>query len=299
MRVKVVEKFIRIAHTCYNHSNFSSLIQLMLGLQAHSVSRLSQTWARVRAQETRIMHDLVEFTSPFHNWKHLRDAMKNIADEWGGSSGGIATLIPPAPEKLTATSEGITFFSIKTSRVRTTESAKDLEVSTATMPSLPSSYISNQQSRRRGSAAPTLPSTPSLGGKGKDREQDRHLGEKGAVKSAQQGGCIPFLGLYLADLVFNSELPSFVEPKNHHPSSLGSEDTSAGQGSRPLVNIHKHRTTATIIKRVLTFRTLAGRYPFQPEPEVRDLLLAIEGVDPAEMLLLSNACEERIPDIVR
>ncbi|KAI8598185.1 ras guanine nucleotide exchange factor domain-containing protein [Dissophora ornata] len=203
MRVKVVEKFIRIAHTCYNHSNFSSLIQLMLGLQAHSVSRLSQTWARVRAQETRIMHDLVEFTSPFHNWKHLRDAMKNIADEWGGSSGGIATLIPPAPEKLTATSEGITFFSIKTSRVRTTESAKDLEVSTATMPSLPSSYISNQQSRRRGSAAPTLPSTPSLGGKGKDREQDRHLGEKGAVKSAQQGGCIPFLGMKLDVATFS------------------------------------------------------------------------------------------------
>ncbi|KAG0365064.1 Guanine nucleotide exchange factor lte1, partial [Mortierella sp. AD032] len=89
-RVKVVEKFIRIAHTCYNHSNFSSLIQLMLGLQSHNVSRLNQTWARVRSQEMRIMEGLVEYTSPFHNWKHLRDDMKSIADEWGGSGAGGA-----------------------------------------------------------------------------------------------------------------------------------------------------------------------------------------------------------------
>ncbi|KAF9950927.1 hypothetical protein BGZ65_006285, partial [Modicella reniformis] len=93
LRVKMVEKFIRIAHICYNHSNFSSLTQIMLGLQKHEVSRLNRTWARVRSQEMRIMQDLIEFTSMYHNWKHLRNAMKDIADEWGGASGAGATSV--------------------------------------------------------------------------------------------------------------------------------------------------------------------------------------------------------------
>ncbi|KAF9286030.1 hypothetical protein BGZ68_003301 [Mortierella alpina] len=181
MRVKVVEKFIRIA-------------QLMLGLQAHSVSRLSQTWARVRSQEMSVMHDLVEFTSPFHNWKHLREAMKCIADEWGGSSSG----------------------------------------------------------------------------------------------AGKESGT----GLYLSDLVFNSELPSFVSPKREASATEAQKVKSLPPRS-PLINIHKHRTTATIIKRVLTFRTIASRYPFQHEAEVQAELLSIQSLDPTEISQLSGLCEER------
>ncbi|KAI8362576.1 ras guanine nucleotide exchange factor domain-containing protein [Mortierella sp. GBAus27b] len=175
MRVKVIEKFIRIAHTCYNHSNFSSLTQIMLGLQKHEVSRLSRTWSRVRPQEMRIMQDLVEFTSMYHNWKHLRTAMKEIADEWG---------------------------------------------------------------------------------------------------------CIPFLGVYLSDLLYNTELPSFVQPKV--PMSLS-----------PMINMHKHRTIATIIKRILTFRTMANRYPFVKDTGVYDQLMGIVAAGQSEMEQLSEVCEEK------
>lgn len=106
-----------------------------------------------------------------------------------------------------------------------------------------------------------------------------------------------FLGLYLADLVFNSELPSIVDPKTS--TSLEEAEFGLGSTSGPLVNIHKHRTTATIIKRVLTFRTMTARYPFQPEPEVQEVLRTIQGLDSAELLRLSNQCEERASDMVR
>lgn len=62
----------------------------MLGLQAHEVSRLSRTWARVGSHGMKIMQELVEFTTMLRNWKNLRDAMQDIIDEWGDSSGAAA-----------------------------------------------------------------------------------------------------------------------------------------------------------------------------------------------------------------
>ncbi|KAG0275628.1 hypothetical protein BGZ95_008550 [Linnemannia exigua] len=196
-RVKVVEKFIRIAHTCYNHSNFSSLIQLMLGLQSHNVSRLNQTWARVRAQEMRIMEDLVEYTSPFHNWKHLRDDMKSIADEWGGSgSGGGGAASTSATTAAAA--------------VAPTEKAPPTSGSTTT-----SSFFGKRRASKDGITAAIAAATAlqhkgtpsSLSGglaskvsstihQAKEKEAHKEKlvqQEKEATKASQPKGCIPFL----------------------------------------------------------------------------------------------------------
>ncbi|KAG0197478.1 hypothetical protein BGX28_009049 [Mortierella sp. GBA30] len=269
MRVKVVEKFIRIAQTCYNHSNFSSLMQLMLGLQAHSVSRLSQTWARVRSQEMSIMHDLVEFTSPFHNWKHLRDAMKNIADEWGGSSKGAGS------DSGTVNGAGISAFA----RAKKSMSSRSGQT-----------IFFNKRSRASEGKrfSQQLDSAPS-GFPSASQERDS---EKNDTERLQLRGCIPFLGLYLSDLVFNSELPSYIEHNKEEATDEVPERDNFLPRS-PLVNIHKHRTTATIIRRVLTFRTIAGRYPFQPSPDVYAQLMSIHGLSPAEISKLSSLCEER------
>ncbi|KAF9174089.1 Guanine nucleotide exchange factor lte1 [Mortierella sp. AD011] len=205
MRVKVVEKFIRIAHTCYNHSNFSSLIQLMLGLQAPSVSRLNQTWDRVRAQEMRVMRDLVEFTLPLRNWKHLRDAMKNIADEWGGSGSEATPSSPPATEKPSSGS-GVAFFSRRSSKSmagafasmtpsRRPSASQPSDSNTAATSTLPSSFFSNLQTSGKTPSVPFSPSTTSTSAKSKDKE-----------KSGRQGGCIPFLGLEPAEQTRQSYL---------------------------------------------------------------------------------------------
>ncbi|CDH60475.1 predicted protein [Lichtheimia corymbifera JMRC:FSU:9682] len=59
-------------------------------------------------------------------------------------------------------------------------------------------------------------------------------------------GCIPFLGLYLSDLVFNSELPNFIALSAPSPSPLPSDqDDDSFLRSRlttQLVNYNKFRT---------------------------------------------------------
>ncbi|KAF9572985.1 hypothetical protein EC968_009190 [Mortierella alpina] len=270
LRVKVVEKFIRIAQTCYNHSNFSSLMQLMLGLQAHSVSRLSQTWARVRSQEMNVMHDLVEFTSPFHNWKHLREAMRCIADEWGGSSSGGGKEAGTSDAKAKST----------LARARKAATSRNGHVIFNKVSRVGHGKSSSGQSD---SAKSRLTSSVA---------QELDLTSDATKTTRKQRGCIPFLGLYLSDLVFNSELPSFVEPK-HGANALETQEGTSLPPRCTLINIHKHRTTATIIKRVLTFRTIAGRYPFEHEAEVQAELLSIQSLDPAEISHLSGLCEGR------
>lgn len=81
------------------------------------------------------------------------------------------------------------------------------------------------------------------------------------------GGCIPFLGIYLSDLVFNAELPSYLPSTNIESKHHSAMDQVLSQ---PLVHFRKHRITATVIKRVLVFQNLAKRYSFD---ESEDALL--------------------------
>ncbi|KAF9932648.1 hypothetical protein FBU30_007645 [Linnemannia zychae] len=237
-RVKVIEKFIRIAHICYTYHNFSSLTQIMLGLQAHEVSRLNRTWARVRSQETKMMEDLVEFTSPFHNWKHLRSAMKIMADEWGGAATGQDPVPSPAGASSTSTS-GSGSGSIRKSRdmgglfSKIALSGKDKEKQKEKelqlqfhqqQQSLTSNHGANgskslsvltghSSSHTKSFSGPVFPSLVStLGNNHKDKDKDSNR-NSGLAYQLPIGGCIPFLGVYLSDLLYNTELPSFIEPK--------------------------------------------------------------------------------------
>ena len=84
------------------------------------------------------------------------------------------------------------------------------------------------------------------------------------ASSGDISGCIPFLGLYLSDLVFNAELPTFIAG----PSSNIKEDENSHQGdnskkkngdaelrsrlSTHLVNYNKCRITGKILGRLLS-----------------------------------------------
>ncbi|GAA5891516.1 hypothetical protein JCM8208_007309 [Rhodotorula glutinis] len=94
-------------------------------------------------------------------------------------------------------------------------------------------------------------------------------------------GCIPFLGLFLRDLAFTTELPTYLDPSSPSspalvsPSglllSLASPSSFAHLPSlpsstplAPLVNVHKFRLLAGIVGRVVTFQRLAARYAHEP-----------------------------------
>ncbi|OAD79276.1 hypothetical protein PHYBLDRAFT_5581, partial [Phycomyces blakesleeanus NRRL 1555(-)] len=74
-RVQAIEKFIRIALKCYHQRNYSTLMQVLLGLQSPAVSRLEKTWQRVDHYELHIFGELKELAKPFRNWKNVRDCM--------------------------------------------------------------------------------------------------------------------------------------------------------------------------------------------------------------------------------
>lgn len=99
-------------------------------------------------------------------------------------------------------------------------------------------------------------------------------------------GCIPFLGIYLSDLVFNSELPAYLEPTR----PKGTCESLVLQ--QPLVNFHKHRITATVIKRVLAFQNLARRYPYTPDPQLYERCLHLETMDTDTIRKMSLELEQ-------
>ncbi|KAI8097061.1 ras guanine nucleotide exchange factor domain-containing protein [Halteromyces radiatus] len=86
IRIRVIEKFIRIALKCYHHRNYSTLMQILLGLQAPAVSRLEKTWQRIDHYEMQIFNELKELAKPFRNWKNVRDAMTKAIHEIAESS---------------------------------------------------------------------------------------------------------------------------------------------------------------------------------------------------------------------
>ncbi|KAI9301075.1 hypothetical protein BJ944DRAFT_272024, partial [Cunninghamella echinulata] len=224
IRVKVVEKFIRLAQKCRIYSNYATLVQILLGLQSPSVSRLKRTWARVRAKEMKLLEELSQFTSPMRNWKHIRDNMTLVAEEYGMSPTEVQVEMPGA------TSNG---------------NKKGLKLTKVKIPF---------------------------------------------------GGCIPFLGIYLSDLVFNSEQPPYLEP-NHSHHKIYKEQIEASKVNlapvlkQPLVNFRKHRITATVIKRVLTFQNLARRYAFDLDDELYERCLFLAPLDADSIRQLSHAIE--------
>ncbi|CAO3643866.1 unnamed protein product [Cunninghamella blakesleeana] len=224
-RVKVVEKFIRLAQKCRTYSNYATLVQILLGLQSPSVSRLKKTWARVRAKEMKLLEELSQFTSPMRNWKHIRDNMTVVAEEYGMSPTEVQVEMPGA------TGSGGSTKGFKLTKVK-------------------------------------IPF----------------------------GGCIPFLGIYLSDLVFNSEQPPYLEP-NHTHHKIYKEQIESSRANlepvlkQPLVNFRKHRITATVIKRVLTFQNLSRRYAFDLDDELYERCYFLDSLDTESIRQLSHAIE--------
>ncbi|KAK9763677.1 Guanine nucleotide exchange factor lte1 [Basidiobolus ranarum] len=190
VRARIIEKLIRIAMRCYQHRNYSTLLQILLGLQSSNIARLARTWKRVGMHEKRTFEELKRFTSPCKNWTNIRSAMHEASEDYR--------------------------------------------------------YLMWSDS---------------------EREHSKMIGE----------ACIPFFGLFLSDLTYNSELPSYLPPT--------SEDTSE------LINFHKHCITASVIKRLLAFQALSKRYPFLPDVSVYPKCLFLKYMSEPEIRQLSSRCE--------
>ncbi|XP_057586794.1 rap guanine nucleotide exchange factor 5 isoform X2 [Hippopotamus amphibius kiboko] len=77
-RVQLVKKFIKIAAHCKAQRNLSSFFAIIMGLNAASVSRLSQTWEKIPGKFKKLFSELESLTDPSLNHKAYRDAFKKM-----------------------------------------------------------------------------------------------------------------------------------------------------------------------------------------------------------------------------
>lgn len=106
------------------------------------------------------------------------------------------------------------------------------------------------------------------------RSEMEEGGKAGA--SALEMGCIPFVGIYTHDLLFNAQ----------RPSEIASSPTTA-----PLVNFERCRVSAGIVKNLLRLLEASSRYTFQPIEGITERCLWMGALTDEEIRKLSETLE--------
>lgn len=174
-----------------------------------------------------MMEDLVEFTSPFHNWKHLRNAMKTMADEWGGAATGqdpvpvsvaVSVSSPTSPGSKRQHKDGGGLFSkiALSSKDKHKEQQHQAQSHQQHQQQHSSSHhggksltlMGHSSSHTKSFSGPVFPSLVStLSSRDKDKDKDAN---RNSSLIQPLGGCIPFLGRFQSSLFLITCMHSFV-----------------------------------------------------------------------------------------
>lgn len=92
-------------------------------------------------------------------------------------------------------------------------------------------------------------------------------------------GCIPFIGIYTRDLVYNSQKPSVIQ-------------TPPLNTNEPLVNFERQQTAAAIVKSLLRLLEASSKYKFQVEPQVITKCLWMAALPDEEIARRSRLLEQ-------
>ncbi|KAF9027864.1 ras GEF [Hymenopellis radicata] len=217
-RHTVVGKLIRIAWKCWQMNNFNTLVAIISGMNSHLVwQAMKGLWQRLSGFETRLLKDLRIFTSGEDSFKYIRHAVDAIVD------------------------------------------AKPIEVN-----SRAPSVISGGGTNSGAHLGHSGPST------GKSKSVDL-----GASAGSASATCIPFIGIYLSQLTVYSRLPDLIDPTAPHtmvsidPLTWNYDTLShpevfdnlqslpPGIQMEPLINVHKQRLRAGVIKRLVAGQHIA------------------------------------------
>ena len=92
-----------------------------------------------------------------------------------------------------------------------------------------------------------------------------------------EDGCIPFIGIYTRDLIYNAQKPAFI-------------DAPPVDGER-LVNFERHHTAATIVKNLLRLLEASSKYNFKVDPDLISKCLWLAALSDDEIAQRSRQCE--------
>lgn len=182
-RISIISRLIHIAHNCYVLQNFSTLMQIILGLTSEKVLKLKETWKNLPPGDILILKNLEELSSPLKNFVNIRLCINRIK--------------------------------------------------------------------------------PS-------------------------NGCIPFVGLYLSDLIFNAERPAFI--KTQIPPAAKNNDTTGGDSTlntqniaAKMINFSRFRTSVHIVKSLSQCIEWSSHYDLSIQKDLLSKCLYIKSLDEEEM----------------
>jgi len=129
------------------------------------------------------------------------------------------------------------------------------------------------------------------------------------VKSSAPPGCIPFIGIYLSQLYRHSKLPDLIDPTA--PNEMVGVDPDTGNFDapahaevfsdlaplppsmqlEPLINVHKQRLIADVIKMLVAGQHLASRVQYPVDKKLFQKCLRIRGLS-SDMLKQAQSVYE-------
>lgn len=189
-RINLISRFIHIAQNCFALQNFSTLMQIILGLTSEKVTKLKETWKNLPPGDILMLKNLEDLASPLKNFLNIRLCINHMK-----------------PSK----------------------------------------------------------------------------------------GCIPFVGLYLSDLIFNAERPAFIKPPKTTPPVEGADlttSTAGTLGEEKVINFSRFRTSVHIVKSLSQCIEWSTYYKIPIKNELLSKCLYVRSLDEDEM----NICLRHIAD---
>ncbi|KAM0714253.1 hypothetical protein Q7P37_010040 [Cladosporium fusiforme] len=101
-------------------------------------------------------------------------------------------------------------------------------------------------------------------------------------------GCIPFIGLYTHDLMYNAQKPARINPA---PPGAPTSAKVGSKGHESLINFERYQTSAAIAKGLLRLLESSARYALKPESECLSRCLWLAALDDQEIAERSRALE--------
>ena len=98
-------------------------------------------------------------------------------------------------------------------------------------------------------------------------------------------GCIPFIGLYTHDLMYNAQKPGRINP------SPGAPGRGGPQGQESLINFERYQTSAVIAKGLLRLLEASARYELKPDTECLSRCLWLAALSDGEIAERSRGLE--------
>lgn len=114
--------------------------------------------------------------------------------------------------------------------------------------------------------------------------------EAASTPDGEGEACIPFIGLYTHDLMFNAQKPAFIDPPSPSASGRGGGGIGSEQRER-LVNFERYQTAAMIVKSLLRLIEASSKYIFRPHPECLSRCLWLAALEDREIVKRSKTLE--------